>query len=75
MTDHLDVRPIERLARIDAAAPSDDRPRAPRWAGPVAGLVAGAAAIGTGSLVAALADVDSPTNAVGSEFIDHTRRG
>ncbi|MCB1001689.1 MAG: molybdopterin-dependent oxidoreductase [Acidimicrobiales bacterium] len=71
MTDHLDVRPIERL-EIDAAAPSDDRPRAPRWAGPVAGLVAGAAAIGTGSLVAALADVDSPTNAVGSEFIDHT---
>lgn len=57
---------------IDLDAPRRDPARAPRWAGPVAGLVSGAAAIATGLIVAAVADVDSPLTAVGNEFIDHT---
>ncbi len=59
---------------IDPAAPRRDLARAPRWAGPAAGLVAGAPAIATGLVVAALIDVDSPLEAVGNEFIDHTPR-
>ena len=63
MTDHLE---------IDAAAPRADARAAPAWAGPVSGVVAAAAAIATGLLVAEVIDVDTPLNAVGSEFIDHT---
>lgn len=57
---------------IDLAAPTRQAPPAPMWAGPLSGLLAGAAAICTGLVVAAIMDVDSPLNAVGSEFIDHT---
>ncbi|MEY4230570.1 MAG: hypothetical protein RLZZ362_1419, partial [Actinomycetota bacterium] len=63
MNDHLE---------IDAAAPRADAPAAPAWAGPVGGVVAAAAAIATGLFVAEVIDVDTPLNAVGSEFIDHT---
>lgn len=57
---------------IDPAAPRRDPDRAPRWAGPLAGLVASAFAVCVGLVVAATLDVTSPLDAVGSEFIDHT---
>ncbi|MFN8023627.1 MAG: molybdopterin-dependent oxidoreductase [Acidimicrobiales bacterium] len=38
----------------------------------MAGLVAGGLAIASGQLIAALVDVQTPLDAVGSEFIDHT---
>ena len=59
---------------IDPAAPRRDPDPAPRWAGPVAGLVAAATAVCVGWLVAAMLDVVAPLDAVGSEFIDHTPR-
>ena len=59
---------------IDPAAPRRDPDPAPRWAGPVAGLVAAATAVCVGWLVAATLDVVAPLDAVGSEFIDHTPR-
>ena len=42
----------------------------PRWAAPAAGLAAGAVAVTVGMLVAAIIDVVSPIDAVGSEVID-----
>ncbi|MEX0847325.1 MAG: molybdopterin-dependent oxidoreductase [Ilumatobacteraceae bacterium] len=57
---------------IDPSAPSGDARSAPGWAGPLSGFVAGAAAIATGLLVAAVIDVATPLDAVGSEFIDNT---
>ena len=59
---------------IDPAAPRRDPDPAPRWAGPVAGLVAAATAVCVGWLVAAMLDGVAPLDAVGSEFIDHTPR-
>jgi hypothetical protein len=56
----------------DPGAPRSQRSAMPGWAGPLIGLVAAAVAVGTGLFVAALLDVDSPIDAVGSEFIDHT---
>ncbi len=66
------MTPSEPVLEIDPDAPRRDPAAAPRWAGPVAGLVAGGLAIATGQLVAAVADLQSPLDAVGSEFIDHT---
>lgn len=60
------------LTETDPDAPRRDGAAAPGWAGPLTGLVAAAAAITTGELVAAAIDVTSPLNAVGSEFIDAT---
>ena len=57
---------------IDSGAPLAQTPPAPRWAGPVSGLLAGTMAIAAGLGLAAIIDVDSPLNAVGSEFIDAT---
>lgn len=57
---------------LDPSAPRRDAAPAPRWAGPAAGVLAGAAALGTGAAVAGVLDVVSPLDAVGSEFIDHT---
>lgn len=62
------------LPETDPAAPRRDPDPAPRWAGPVAGLVAAATAVCIGWLTAAVIDVVSPLDAVGSEFIDHTPR-
>src|SRR5687768_5938159 len=59
-------------AEVDPLAPRRDPDPAPRWAGPLAGLVAGGAAVFAGMLFAAIGDVTSPIDAVGSEFIDHT---
>ena len=64
----------DELPEIDPAAPRRDPDPAPRWAGPVAGLVAAATAVCVGWLVAAVIDVVAPLDAVGSEFIDHTPR-
>ncbi len=64
--------PAGEPPEIDPLAPRRDDIAAPVWAGRLSGFLAGAAAIGTGLVVAAIMDVDSPLNAVGSEFIDHT---
>ena len=63
------IREIDLDApRAAAVAP----PPAPRWMGLVAGLVAGAVAVTGGMLVAAVVDVASPLDDVGSSFIDRT---
>ena len=56
----------------DPHAPRRQPDPLPRWAGPTAGLVSAGSAVAVGLFVAAVLDVDSPLNAVGSEFIDHT---
>jgi DMSO/TMAO reductase YedYZ molybdopterin-dependent catalytic subunit len=66
------VAPGDPLPETDPTAPQRDRAPAPRWAGPVAGLLAAAAALGVGWLVAAGFDALGPLDAVGSEFIDRT---
>ena len=71
MTVQLDPPAIDP-PEIDPTAPIRQATPAPRWAGPLSGFLAGAAAIATGLVVAAVMDVDSPLNAVGSEFIDQT---
>lgn len=60
------------LPEIDPSAPRRQVEAAPTWAGPVAGFVSAALGVCVGLLVAAMIDVDSPLDAVGSEFIDHT---
>lgn len=60
---------------IDLDAPHAPRvapPAAPGWMGVVAGLVAGAVAVTSGMLLAAVMDVASPLDDVGSSFIDRT---
>ena len=71
MTAQLDPTAVDP-PEIDPGAPLAHTPPAPRWAGPLSGLLAGAAAIAAGLALAAIMDVDSPLNAVGSEFIDAT---
>jgi sulfite oxidase len=44
----------------------------PRWAGVVAGVAAAGLALAVGTLVAAITEVVTPLDAVGSEFIDRT---
>jgi DMSO/TMAO reductase YedYZ molybdopterin-dependent catalytic subunit len=66
------VAPGDPLPETDPTAPRRDRAAAPRWAGPVAGLLAAAAALGAGGLTAAALDAIGPLDAVGSEFIDRT---
>lgn len=56
----------QRAPRAPLVAP----PNPPGWTGAVAGLAAGAIAVTTGMLVAAIADVSSPLDDVGSSFID-----
>jgi hypothetical protein len=53
-------------------APPVAPPRAPAWMGVLAGVVAGAVAVTAGMLLAALMDVASPLDDVGSSFIDRT---
>ena len=62
----------DRPPEIDAGAPSRQPLRAPGWTGPLSGVVAAATALCVGLLVAAIGELESPLNAVGSEFIDHT---
>src|SRR3712207_8297865 len=57
---------------VDPVAPRRDPERAPRWAGPVAGVAAGAVGVCAGALLAGMFDVVSPVEAVGSEFIERT---
>ncbi len=56
----------------DQRAPRRQPDPLPQWAGPTAGLVSAGSAVAVGLFAAALLDVDSPLNAVGSEFIDRT---
>lgn len=56
----------------DPMAPRAQPLPAPRWAAPAAGLVSAAVSVCAGLLVAAVIEVVSPLDAVGSEFIDHT---
>ncbi len=73
MSDHPDPGATGApLPEVDPEAPRRDPAPAPRWAGPVAGLLATAAALGAGWLVAAGLDAAAPLDAVGSEFIDRT---
>ncbi|MEN9504979.1 MAG: hypothetical protein RI958_905 [Actinomycetota bacterium] len=62
----------EHAPEVDPDAPRTQPCPAPWWAGPLAGLVAAGTSIGLGHLVAGVIDVDSPLDAVGSEFIDRT---
>jgi DMSO/TMAO reductase YedYZ molybdopterin-dependent catalytic subunit len=57
---------------IDPTAPRRDPERAPTWTAPLIGLVAAGAAVCVGQVVAAIVEVTTPLDAVGSEFIDHT---
>lgn len=66
MTIQLDA------SEVDRHAPRSQPPRAPTWAAPLSGLLSAAAAVCVGLFIAAIIDVDSPLEAVGSEFIDHT---
>jgi DMSO/TMAO reductase YedYZ molybdopterin-dependent catalytic subunit len=67
-----DDQPSSDHLEIDPMAPRADARSAPPWTGPLAGLLAAALAVGIGWFVAAIGDVVSPLDAVGSEFIDHT---
>ena len=60
------------LPEIDPDAPRAQPDAAPRWAAPMAGLVSATGSVCLGLLVAAIMEVVSPLDAVGSEFIDHT---
>ncbi|MEO5975477.1 MAG: molybdopterin-dependent oxidoreductase [Ilumatobacteraceae bacterium] len=57
---------------IDPNAPRTQSAPAPLWVGPVSGLLAGGVSICVGLLFAAIIDVKSPLDSVGSEFIDRT---
>ena len=57
---------------IDPEAPRSQNSRASSWAGPLCGLLSAAVAVCAGLFVAAILDVDSPLDVVGSEFIDRT---
>lgn len=57
---------------VDPGAPRSQPNPASQWLGPFCGLLAAVVAVCVGMLLAALIDVDSPLNAVGSEFIDRT---
>lgn len=57
---------------IDLSAPRSQSAPAPVWVGPFCGVLAAGVAVCVGVLVAAILDVNSPLDAVGSEFIDRT---
>lgn len=57
---------------VDPRAPRSQSSPAPKWVGPFCGLLAGIFAVSIGLLAAAILDVNSPLDSVGSEFIDRT---
>lgn len=57
---------------IDPNAPRLQLTPAPLWVGAFCGLLAGGVSVCLGLLVAAIVDVNSPLDSVGSEFIDRT---
>ncbi|MGA1245621.1 MAG: molybdopterin-dependent oxidoreductase [Ilumatobacteraceae bacterium] len=67
---------MTELAEVDPAAPRDADVWAapPRWAGAVAGVVAGALGLFVGHVVAQFGDGVSPLDLVGSSFVDRTPR-
>ncbi len=62
---------IETL-EVDPNAPRSQSSPAPLWVGSFCGLLSGGVAICLGLLLAAIVDVNSPLDSVGSEFIDRT---
>jgi len=56
----------------DPSAPHKERAEAPHWVGLIAGLLSAGIAVSAATFIAVLLNVDTPINAVGSEFIDHT---
>lgn len=75
-TDRAGVADDADLMEVDAigtpAVPP--RPARPWWQGAWAGLAAGGLAVAVGMLIAAITDVVSPIDAVGSDVIDRTPR-
>ncbi|MEY3054481.1 MAG: hypothetical protein RL550_1004 [Actinomycetota bacterium] len=67
---------MTELTEVDPAAPRDADVWAapPRWAGAVAGVVAGALGLFVGHIVAQVGDGVSPLDLVGSSFVDRTPR-
>ncbi|MHB1090691.1 MAG: molybdopterin-dependent oxidoreductase [Ilumatobacteraceae bacterium] len=57
---------------VDTNAPRSQSSPASTWSGPFCGLLAAVVAVCVGLPVAAILDVNSPLDAVGSEFIDRT---
>ena len=58
----------------DPDAPPLPTRAVPRWVGAVAGLASGVLAVAVGMVLAAVTDVVSPIDAVGSEVIDRAPR-
>ncbi|MCB0984975.1 MAG: molybdopterin-dependent oxidoreductase, partial [Ilumatobacter sp.] len=71
-----DAPPESAVTEFDAVGTPAPPPRAARpwWQGAWAGLAAGGLAVAIGMLIAAITDVVSPIDAVGSEVIDRTPR-
>ena len=67
---------MTELTEVDPTAPRDADVWAapPRWAGAVAGVVAGALGLFVGHVVAQFGDGVSPLDLVGSSFVDRTPR-
>ncbi len=69
---HTEEISVHDAGETDPLAPRAQPRPAPAWSAPLAGLVSAAASVCVGLLVAAIMEVASPLDAVGSEFIDHT---
>ena len=67
---------MTELAEVDPSAPRVDvvTPPPPRWAGAVAGVVAGALAVFSSHVVALIGNGASPLDLVGGSFIDRVPR-
>lgn len=61
-----------KTLEVDSNAPRSQSSPAPLWVGSFCGLLAGGVAVCLGLLVAAIVEVNSPLDSVGSEFIDST---
>jgi len=57
---------------IDRSAPQKQSFQAPIWTAPIAGLISALFALSIATLIAVIINVETPLNAVGGEFIDHT---
>ena len=57
---------------IDRSAPQKQSFQAPIWTAPFAGLISALFALSIATLIAVIINVETPLNAIGGEFIDHT---
>ena len=57
---------------IDRSAPQKQSFQAPIWTAPIAGLISALFALSIATLIAVIINVETPLNAIGGEFIDHT---